>query len=77
MPWQPRDLMDIKREFVALALQEGANRRELCWRFLALARKPHMRCSAQPGRVGSGYQYRIQGAESKPGEGATLRFTLP
>ena len=33
MPWQPKDLMDIKREFVALALQEGANRRELCRRF--------------------------------------------
>ena len=33
MPWQPKDLMDIKREFVALALQEGANWRELCRRF--------------------------------------------
>ena len=33
MPWQPRDLMDTKREFVQLALQEGANRRELCRRF--------------------------------------------
>lgn len=33
MPWQPRNPMDIKREFVALALQVGANRRELCRRF--------------------------------------------
>ena len=33
MPWQPKDLMDTKREFVELALQEGANRRELCRRF--------------------------------------------
>lgn len=33
MPWQPRDLMDTKREFVRLAAQEGANRRELCRRF--------------------------------------------
>ncbi len=33
MPWQPKDLMNIKREFVQLALQEGANRRELCRRF--------------------------------------------
>ena len=33
MPWQPRDPMDIKREFVDLALQPGANRRELCRRF--------------------------------------------
>jgi transposase InsO family protein len=33
VPWQPKDLMDTKREFVALALQEGSNRRELCRRF--------------------------------------------
>jgi transposase InsO family protein len=31
--WTPKELMDIKREFVELALQEGANRRELCRRF--------------------------------------------
>jgi transposase InsO family protein len=33
MPWQPRGLMDVKREFVQLARQAGANRRELCRRF--------------------------------------------
>lgn len=33
MPWQPRDPMDIKREFISLATQAGANRRELCRRF--------------------------------------------
>src|SRR5687768_16391421 len=33
MPWQPRGLMDVKREFVELALRAGANRRELCRRF--------------------------------------------
>ena len=33
MAWTPKDLMDLKREFVELALQEGANRRELCRRF--------------------------------------------
>lgn len=33
MPWQPRAVMDIKQEFVALASQAGANRRELCRRF--------------------------------------------
>ena len=33
MPWQLKDLMDIRQEFVTLALQEGANRRELCRRF--------------------------------------------
>jgi len=33
MPWQPKDLMDTKREFVELALREGVNRRELCRRF--------------------------------------------
>ena len=33
MTWQPKAEMDIKREFVELALREGANRRELCRRF--------------------------------------------
>ena len=33
MAWTPKDLMDVKREFLALALQEGANRRALCRRF--------------------------------------------
>jgi transposase InsO family protein len=33
MTWQPRDLMNVKREFLELALKEGANRRELCRRF--------------------------------------------
>lgn len=33
MTWQPRAVMDVKREFVELALKEGANRRELCRRF--------------------------------------------
>lgn len=33
MPWQVRDLMTTKQEFVQLALQEGVNRRELCRRF--------------------------------------------
>jgi transposase InsO family protein len=32
MPWTPKALMDIKRDFVELALQEGCNRRELCRR---------------------------------------------
>ena len=32
MPWT-RNPMDVKREFVELALQPGANRRELCRRF--------------------------------------------
>ena len=33
MPWQPKDLMQTKLEFVTLALNDGANRRELCRRF--------------------------------------------
>ena len=33
MPWQARAVMDVKQEFVELARQEGANRRELCRRF--------------------------------------------
>ena len=33
MPWSTRDTMSLREEFVALARQEGANRRELCRRF--------------------------------------------
>ena len=33
MPWQPKDLMETKMEFVELALKDGVNRRELCRRF--------------------------------------------
>jgi transposase InsO family protein len=33
MPWQPKAMMDIKQEFISLASQPGANRRELCRRF--------------------------------------------
>jgi len=33
MPWQEVSMMDQRREFVRLAMHEGANRRELCRRF--------------------------------------------
>ena len=33
MPWQEVSIMDQRREFVRLAMQEGTNRRELCRRF--------------------------------------------
>jgi transposase InsO family protein len=33
MPWKEVSVMGQRREFVRLALQEGANRRELCRRF--------------------------------------------
>jgi transposase InsO family protein len=33
MPWQEVSVMDQRREFVRLAMREGANRRELCRRF--------------------------------------------
>ena len=33
MPWREVSVMDVRREFVGLAMQEGANRRELCRRF--------------------------------------------
>jgi transposase InsO family protein len=33
MPWREVSIMEQRREFVRLALQEGANRRELCRRF--------------------------------------------
>ena len=33
MPWHEVSVVDQRREFVRLAMQEGANRRELCRRF--------------------------------------------
>lgn len=33
MPWNAKDTMNLREEFVCLATQEGANRRELCRRF--------------------------------------------
>src|SRR5262245_57243230 len=33
MPWREVSAMEERREFVRLAMQEGANRRELCRRF--------------------------------------------
>src|SRR5215212_9838057 len=33
MPWNEVSVMEQRREFVRLAMQEGANRRELCRRF--------------------------------------------
>jgi transposase InsO family protein len=33
MPWREVSKMDERREFIGLAMQEGANRRELCRRF--------------------------------------------
>jgi transposase InsO family protein len=33
MPWNAQDIMSLREEFVALARQEGANRRALCRRF--------------------------------------------
>ena len=33
MPWSEVSIVDQRREFVRLAMQEGANRRELCRRF--------------------------------------------
>ena len=33
MPWNHKDSMSLREEFVRLASQAGANRRELCCRF--------------------------------------------
>lgn len=33
MSWNPRDTVNLRLEFVQLALQQGANRRELCQRY--------------------------------------------
>ena len=41
MPWDTRDAMSLKEEFVALARQPGSNKRELCRRF---GISPQMAC---------------------------------
>ena len=33
MPWPAKDVSSLRREFVELACQEGANRRSLCRRY--------------------------------------------
>jgi transposase-like protein len=33
MTWKTPNIMTLRKEFIHLALQEGANRRELCRRF--------------------------------------------
>ena len=33
MPWNTRDVMSLKEEFIALAVRPGSNKRELCRRF--------------------------------------------
>ena len=33
MPWDIKDIMSLREEFVRLANQDGANRRDLCRRF--------------------------------------------
>ncbi|MDR2238978.1 MAG: IS481 family transposase, partial [Zoogloeaceae bacterium] len=33
MPWQEVSKMQLRKEFVLLAMQEGANMRQLCRRF--------------------------------------------
>ena len=43
MPWRPKDLMDTKREFVELALQEGPTGAN-CAGASGLARKPPTPC---------------------------------
>ena len=53
MPWQEVDTMSLRREFVELASQEGANMSELCRRY-EISRKTGYkwlgRCSAESGR---------------------------
>ena len=62
MPWQPRDLMDTKKEFVELALQQGANRRELCRRFGISAKTGY----ALLARYASGGEQGLQALSRKP-----------
>jgi transposase InsO family protein len=53
MPWREVSVMEQRREFVRLALQEGANRRELCRRF-GISRQ-------------TGYKWLLRGASGESG----------
>jgi hypothetical protein len=46
MPWDEKDIMTLREEFVALALQDGANRRELCRRLKSALRQRTNGCPA-------------------------------
>ena len=48
MTWQARAVMDVKQEFVELAVQEGVNRRELCRRFGISPTMPARSSTATP-----------------------------
>lgn len=54
MPWNIQDTMSLREEFVLLARQEGANRRELCRRFGISATTAYkwLARHEQDGRVG-------------------------
>ena len=70
MPWQPRDLMDTKREFVELALKEGANRRELCRRFGISAKTGYALLKRYASEGQSGLCQRSRRPASSPGQTA-------
>jgi transposase InsO family protein len=54
MSWNPRDTVNLRLEFVRLALQEGANRRELCRRYGISAKTGYkwLRRYAESGEAG-------------------------
>lgn len=66
MPWQARDTMSLRREFVELALQEGSNRRELCRRF-GVSPKTAYKWMARYGQAGvTGLSDRSRRPRSSP-----------
>jgi len=67
MPWKAQNIMGLKHEFVLLASQEGANRRELCRRFEISAQTGYkwLQRFAQEGPAG--LQERSRRPASSPG----------
>lgn len=66
MPWQARDTMSLRREFVELAVREGSNRRALCRRF-GISPKTAYKWIERFGREGpSGLADRSRRPDSSP-----------
>lgn len=66
MPWKPSDVMSLREEFVQLALQEDANRRELCRRFGVSAQTGYKWLARYRAEGASGLADRSRRAHSSP-----------
>ena len=70
MPWQARDTMSLRREFVELAVQEGVNRRALCRRFGVSPKTAYKWCTRFTRDGVSGLMDRSRRPQHSPGRSA-------